>query len=56
MVEVSDYQLAYFNNMMYQKQEPDGPVSQFSIYEESEEYDSGLQCTLFTQEGQVSAL
>lgn len=56
MVEVSDYQYAYFNHLMYQKQQPDGPVSGFSVYEESEEHDSGLQATLFTQEGEVWSL
>ena len=56
MVEVNGYQYAYFNNLMYQKQKPDGPVSGFSVYEESGEHDSGLQATLFTQEGEVWAL
>lgn len=53
MVEVTDYQLAYINSLMYEKKRPDGPVSDFSIFEESEEHDSGFQATLFTQEDQV---
>jgi len=56
MVEVNDYQFAYFNSLMYDQKPPNGPVSGFSIYEESDEYDSGMQATLFTQEGQVHVL
>ena len=55
MGEPSDYELAFLNHLIYDKQEPCGPVSDFSIYEETGEKESGLSTVLFTREGQVRA-
>ncbi|CAK0757234.1 hypothetical protein CVIRNUC_002523 [Coccomyxa viridis] len=50
MAEVTDYQFAFINSLMYDQKSPEGPVSDFSIFEESEECESGFQGTLYTRE------
>ena len=55
MGEASDYELAFLNNLIYNRQEPSGPVSDFSVYKETGEKESGLSAVLFTREGQVRA-
>ena len=54
MAEVTDYQFAFINSLMYDQKSPEGPVSDFSIFEESEECESGFQGTLYTREDGVS--
>ena len=56
MVEVTDYQFAFINSLMYDQKSPEGPVSDFSIFEESEECESGFQGTLYTREDAVSSI
>ena len=42
MVEITDYQYAYFNKLIYGAEEPDGPVEHFFIFKESKPQRSGL--------------
>ena len=56
MAEVTDYQFAFISSLMYDQKSPEGPVSDFSVFEESEECESGFQGTLYTREDGVSLL
>jgi hypothetical protein len=47
MVRVSDYQFAYFNKLIYGAEEPEGPVSNFSIVKETGPRESGLAALAF---------
>lgn len=42
MAEVTDYQYAYFNKLIYGAEDPDGPVEHFSVFKESGPLESGL--------------
>lgn len=53
MREVTDYQFAYFNNIIYNEQEPQGPVSDFTTFSESGRLESGLAATACIREDQV---
>ncbi|KAK9915765.1 hypothetical protein WJX75_003906 [Coccomyxa subellipsoidea] len=52
MREVTDYQFAYFNNIIYNEQEPQGPVSDFTTFSESGRLESGLAATACIREDQ----
>jgi len=53
MGEVSDYQFAYFNNIIYNEQDPDGPVSDFRRFSGSGKLESGLAAITCIREDQV---
>ncbi len=53
MGDVTDYQFAYFNNIIYNEQDPDGPVSDFDVFSESGRLESGLAATTYIREDQV---
>lgn len=55
MGEVTDFQFAYFNNIIYNEQDPDGPVSDFTRFSESGRLDSGLAAVACTREDEVSS-
>ncbi|EIE25649.1 hypothetical protein COCSUDRAFT_60661 [Coccomyxa subellipsoidea C-169] len=52
MGDVTDYQFAYFNNIIYNEQDPDGPVSDFDVFSESGRLESGLAATTYIREDQ----
>ena len=53
MGEVTDYQFAYFNNIIYNEQDPDGPIADFTRF--SGRLDSGLAAVACTREDEVSS-
>ncbi|BDA43836.1 hypothetical protein COCOBI_05-0150 [Coccomyxa sp. Obi] len=50
MGEVTDYQFAYFNNIIYNEQDPDGPIADFTRFSGSGRLDSGLAAVACTRE------
>lgn len=53
MGQVTDYQFAYFNNIIYNEQDPNGPVSDFTPFSRSGRLESGLAATACIREDQV---
>lgn len=53
MEEVSDYQFAYFNNIIYNEQDLDGPVSDFRRFSGSGKLESGLAAITCIRADQV---